>query len=65
MKRRLPLRALFGHAGAARRCPLIEVKRTSQLRAPKSENGPGADITPGQPLRRMSAVFARRPNAKC
>ena len=32
--------ALFGHAGAARRCPFIEVKRTSQLRAPKSENDP-------------------------
>jgi hypothetical protein len=34
--------ALFGHAGAARRCQFTELKRTSQLRAPKSENDPKA-----------------------
>ena len=33
--------ALFGRKWSNSRCRLIEVKRTSQLRAPKSENDPG------------------------
>ena len=32
--------ALFGRKWSNSRCRLIEVKRTSQLRAPKSENDP-------------------------
>jgi hypothetical protein len=38
--------ALFGHAGAVSRCPLLEAERTSRMRPPTSENDPSRTSSP-------------------